>query len=80
MVVDNCLHLQKQPIYQGTFKAIFKGTIEIRLPYFWQVSCLYIERTEEEANTKIAVHVKHCLLQTVDTDNITQLLSLLDSL
>ena len=51
--------------------------------YFWQVSCLYIENTQEEADTKIIVHFKHCLVdvfrnivvKTVDTNVKTLLLA-----
>ena len=83
VVVDNFFHRQKQPIYQRSSKVIFQGTIEIRLPYFWQVSSLYIERTQEEADTQIIVRVKHCLLngsrniviKTVGNDVITLLLA-----
>ena len=83
VVVDNFFHRQKQPLYQRSSKVIFQGTIEIRLPYFWQVSSLYIERTQEEADTQIIVRVKHCLLngsrniviKTVGNDVITLLLA-----
>ena len=83
VVVDNFFHRQKQPLYQRSSKVIFQGTIEIRLPYFRQVSSLYIERTQEEADTQIIVRVKHCLLngsrniviKTVGNDVITLLLA-----
>ena len=106
MVVDNSFHLQKQPIYQRTSKAIFLrhnrnkvalnsfltgkllthdfGGAIVFISVNSEVKCnstdvseevLHIGRTQEDAATKIIVHVKHCLLngfrnivvKTVDT-------------
>ena len=96
MVVDNSFHLQKQPIYQRTSKAIFlrHNRNKVALNSFLtgkllthdfggsilfisvnsEIKCnstdvsegvLHIGHTQEEADTKIIVHVKHCLLSVV---------------